>query len=333
MPNNFWYKLKQSNKIILALAPMAGFSDSAFRQLSQNYGADVVYSEMASAAALYYSDLKKKISVKNKNSVSSLIKNNATLSLLKFNQDKERNYIVQLFGSNPEHFVVATQIVSSLIKPAGIDINFGCPVPKVMKQGAGSALMKDLYLSRAVIKAVLDNTDLPVSIKIRTRVGKIGAVEFIKQMKGLNISSLMVHARSLKEGFSAKPDWPLVKEIKPHFPGIILVNGGINSLEDAKQAIFASGADGLALARGALKRPWLFKEIKNNKKIDLKRQDIFKLILEQTTLKQKLKGPAGIIEFRKHLAWYVQGLAGASKLREKLVKVNSFNDIKNILQN
>ena len=143
----FWQTIK---KPILALAPMAGFSDSPFRQVVSKYGADVVYSEMASVTALFYN---KKI----------------TLELLKFDKRKEKNYVVQLFGSNPEHFAVATKIVTEEIKPNGIDINFGCPVGKVIKQGAGSDLMTDLVKAHAVIKAVCDNTNLPVSVKIITK--------------------------------------------------------------------------------------------------------------------------------------------------------------------
>ena len=126
---NFWLKLKKQHRPILALAPLAGFTDSAFRQICKKYGADVLYSEMASTAALFYNQKAKK---------------NTTLDLLKFNPQKEKYYVVQLFGASPEHFAVATRIITEKIKPDGIDINFGCPVPKVIKQGAGSGLMKDL---------------------------------------------------------------------------------------------------------------------------------------------------------------------------------------------
>ena len=159
--NNFWQKI---NKPILVLAPLAGFTDSAFRQIVTEYGADVVYSEMASATALFYDQA-------------------ATLNLLKFDKQKEKNYVVQLFGSDPDHFAAATKIVTQKIKPQGIDINLGCPVGKVIKQGAGAALMADLVKAHAVIKAVCDNTDLPVSIKIRTKSGAIGALDFLDSIQ------------------------------------------------------------------------------------------------------------------------------------------------------
>lgn len=317
MSKNFWEILKKRNKPILALAPMAGFTDSAFRQICKKYGADILYSEMASATALFYNQKAKK---------------NTTLELLKFDRKKEKYYVVQLFGSNPEHFAVATRIITEKIKPDGIDINFGCPVPKIMKQGAGSGLMKNPARARAVTLAVLANTDLPVSIKIRAQAGNIGALEFLKNISDLPVAALMIHGRTLAQGFVGAPDWKVVREAKKYFSGVILANGGINNLVDAQKALKESKADGLGLARGVLGRPWLFKEIKKNKAIDLKQTQIFKIAICHAELEQAEKGKRGIIEFRKHLVWYMQGMVGAAKLREQLVKVSSLVNIKKILK-
>ena len=319
MSKNFWLKLKKrpGSNPILALAPMAGFSDSAFRQICKKYGADVLYSEMASATALFY---------------NQKIKNNTTLKLLKFNRQAERFYVVQLFGSKPEHFAVAAKIITQEIKPDGIDINFGCPVPKVIKQGAGSGLMKNLPGARAAIEAVLASTDLPVSIKIRIQAGTVDAFKFLQNISDLPVAALMIHGRTLSQGFAGKADWKIVKEARQYFKGVILINGGINNLADARQALKDSRANGLGLARGILGRPWLFKEIKTDQIINLQPKQVFKIALRQAELEQKQKGKAGIIEFRKHLVWYMQGLIGAAKLREQLVKVSSLSDIKKILK-
>ncbi|MFA4999757.1 MAG: tRNA-dihydrouridine synthase family protein [Patescibacteria group bacterium] len=314
MPVDFWKKLNRRSQPILALAPMAGFTDSVFRQLCKKYGADVLYSEMASATALYYST-----------------RDNATLELLRFERRKEKYYVVQLFGSDPEHFAAATRIIAEKIKPDGIDINFGCPVPKVCRQGAGAALMKDLKNSRAVVEAVLANTDLPVSIKIRTKAGSIDALEFLKNISDLPVAALMIHGRTLAQGFVGAPDFKIVKKARQYFKGVILANGGINNLTEARVALKESGADGLGLARGVLGRPWLFKEIKENKEIKLKPREIFKIMLGQAAAVEKQKGQSGILELRKHLAWYAKGLPGAARLREKLVKVNSLEEVKNVL--
>jgi nifR3 family TIM-barrel protein len=315
MPVDFWKKLKKTGRPILALAPMAGFTDSSFRQICKKYGADILYSEMASSTALYY----------NSQSVK-----NTTLDLLRFEKPKEKYYVVQLFGSDPDHFAVAAQIITEEIKPDGIDINFGCPVPKVCRQGAGAALMKNLKNSRLVIEAVLANTNLPVSIKIRAKAGEMDALEFLKNISDLPIAALMIHGRTLVQGFAGVPDFKIIKKARKYFKGVILANGGINTLADARQALEKSAADGLGLARGILGRPWLFKEIKENQEVELKSKQIFRIAINHAAKIQELKGKSGIIELRKHLVWYVQGLSGAAKLREKLVKVNSLKDIKKI---
>ena len=314
---NFWQILKKKKEPILALAPMAGFTDSAFRQICARYGAAVLYSEMASVTALYY---------------NQKTKNNPTLDLLKFDRLKEKYYVVQIFGSDPEHFAVATKIITEYIKPDGIDINFGCPVPKVIKQGAGSGLMKNLTQSRKVIEAVLKNTDLPVSIKIRAKSGDVDALKFLKNISDLPLAALMIHGRTLKQGFSGAPDYKLIKNAQKYFSGLILANGAITNLAEARRALKESQADGLGLARGVLGRPWLFEEIKKDQEINLELKQIFKLMVNQALLVQKLKGKSGLIELRKHLPWYLTNQPGASKLRDKIVKINTLADLKKILK-
>lgn len=316
MARNFWKTLKKRSEPILALAPLAGFTDSAFRQIGWSYGAAVLYSEMASATALFY---------------NPQIKGNQTLKLLEFNPIREKYYVVQLFGAQPEHFAVAARLISQHIRPDGLDINFGCPVPKIIKQGAGSGLMLDIRRARLVIEAVLANTDLPVSIKIRAGVKDVSALDFIQAIADLPIAAIMIHGRTLQQGFSGPVDWQLMKQARRYFSGIILANGGINDLATAQQALKISQADGLGLARGALGRPWLFKEIITNQQIDLSLPEVFKIALRQATLVNQYKGRSGIIGLRKHLVWYLMGRPGASRLREQLVKVSSLEDVKKIL--
>ncbi len=306
---NFWQKIKTP---IIALAPMAGISDQPFRIVCKKFGADVVYSEMISAAALYYGSPE-------------------TLKLMRFSKI-ERPYVVQLFGSEPQHFAKATEIITKKIKPDGIDINFGCPVKKIYRQGAGSALMTDLKKSRAVLEAVLANTNLPVSIKTRTAVGKTKLIDFIKNISDLNISALMIHGRTLAQGFTGPADWSIVKKIRPYFSGKILINGGINSVADYLEALKASGADGVGLGRGVWGRPWLFQEIKNKKTIILTPQQIFKIAFEHSQLAFKLKSETGLVEMRSHLSNYVNGLKNAKILRGELMEARSLEDIKRVLK-
>lgn len=318
--HNFWQDLKKSKEPILALAPMAGFTDSSFRIICKDNGADLVYSEMASAAALHYS-------VKG----PSPDDGKKTFKLLRFNSKLERPYVVQLFGSDPEHFALATSIISDKVRPDGIDINFGCPVPKIVKQGAGAGLMADLALSRKVVETVLVNTKLPVSIKIRAGSGNVSALSFIKNLSDLPIAGLMVHGRTLKQGFVGEVDHALVKKLRTFFSGVILTNGGIDTLSDGLSALNESKADGLALARGALGRPWLFAELKEGKEKNYTVEDIFELIINQARLILKLKGEGAFLELRKHLVWYTQGLKHAKFLRERLVMIESLEDIEKVI--
>ncbi len=306
---NFWQKL---NKPFYALAPLAGVSDLPFRQMCKDYGADVVYSEMASATALKYSP-------------------NKTLELIKF-EKKERPYVVQLFGSNPEHFSLATKLITKKIKPDGIDINFGCPVPKVAKQNAGATLFKDIKLSREIIKATIEATDLPVSIKTRSKAGDVGLLEFLDYMQDLAVKAVMVHGRTLKQGFSGDIDYKLIKKVRDYFDGIIMTNGGIIDSVSAKKALDKSGADGLGIARGAFGKPWIFSELKDTRFKPLEKEEIFKVVVKHAQLVIKYKGEKKLVEMRKHLCWYTQGLPGAKVLREKLLKVETIDDIKKILK-
>jgi nifR3 family TIM-barrel protein len=313
---NFWQDLILAKKPILALAPLAGFTDLSFRQICSSYGADVVYSEMASAAAIYY----------NQDDLES-----RTFDLIRSGESEEKNLVIQLFGSKPEHFALAARLVTERFSPAGIDINFGCPVPKVIKQGAGSALMEDLDRSRQVIEAVLNNTDLPVSIKIRTQSSSVRAEDFLKSISDLPLAALMIHGRSLRQGFAGTPDWDLLKRLKPLFNGVLIANGGLNNLADAKKCLLESGADGLGLARGALGRPWLFKEIKEDQRIDYDWSAVSSLMLRQANMVFADKGKPGLLELRKHLVWYVSGFPEASKIRGELVKIESLDDLMKIL--
>jgi len=348
MKNNFWLKL---NKPILALAPMAGITDSAFREICRRYGADVVYSEMASVSALFFKPAK-------------------TLALIKFNES-ERPYVVQLFGKDPAHFAASARIISAMkgidaassvsteCAPDGIDINFGCPAKKVFSHGSGCALMPQKDLAREIISAVCDNTDLPVSIKIRagikgTHVGTqvstqknsdISAIDFIENTKDLPYSCVMVHGRTYEGGFSEPVDFSIVEEIKKIVPDkIVLANGGINSAADGAQVLHDYPMlDGLGIARGAWGQPWIFEEIKNllsqgrNALQCVSTETIYdfprikKIMLEHARLIYADKGDTGKFEMRKHLAWYVKGFPGASELRRKLVTAESLEEIEQIL--
>lgn len=308
---NFWQKL---NKPIIALAPMAGITDSAFRLLCRDYGTDVVYSEMISADGLVYGNYK-------------------TLELLRFKKE-EKPLVIQLFGRRPESFAIAARIISAL-DIDGIDINLGCPAKKVFSHGSGAALMNDLPRAKKIIKAVLDNTSLPVSIKCRASVKGVTVLDLIKKIKGLPVASLMIHGRSYEGKFSGQIDYEIIKKAKKLFPGIVLANGGIKTPEDARMMLQKTGADGIGLAQGVLGKPWLFKQIKDYfKKGDyckLSLKETKKVALSHAKLMYNLKPNLAPLEMRKHLAWYMKGFPGASRIRKKLVLTSSLKEIRKIL--
>jgi tRNA-dihydrouridine synthase B len=310
---DLWNSLKRP---VLAMAPLSGITDSAFRQICKRFGADLVYSELASATAIVYSS-------------------EPTLNIISFNQ-LERPYIVQLFGNKPEHFAIAARLVTEQIKPDGIDINFGCPNRKVFNSGAGAALMTDLKLAREVIRSVIDNTDLPVSIKTRTRVNDTDLLAFLDRIGDLDIKAIMIHGRTYSQRFSGPNDMETTIRARDHFGGVILANGGVNTAAQGLHLLERTGADGVGIARGALGNPWIFQELRNklngNGDSECNRKNVFTTAMEHALLANGLKGRRGIIEMRKHLCWYMQDVPGARKLRQKFVAVNSLEDIADILE-
>jgi len=305
--NNFWLKLP---KPIIALAPMAGYNDSAFRQICREFGADVVYSEMISVDAIIHNNQK-------------------TFRMLKHNK-KEYPLVFQLFGNDPEKFKQAVKIINKKIpsyglspcggspftrrgnseqkiggRVTGYDINFGCPAPKVTKTGAGASLMDEKEKAYQIIKAVCDNTDLPVSIKIRTKVKNTTAEEFINRVKDLSWTTVMIHGRTLNQGFSGEIDYVAIRKIKKLLPDkIVLANGGITDNQSAIRLLKKTGADGLGIARGALGNPWLFANIKKNNIISHGLTTRKKAILAHAKL--FAHDHPDLTPLRKHLIHYVR---------------------------
>jgi nifR3 family TIM-barrel protein len=325
---SFWISLK---KPIFALAPLSGITDSAFRRICKGFGADVVYSELSSSTAFAYQP-------------------EPTLRIMRFDES-ERPYVVQLFGNNPEHFAAAARCVSRQIKPDGIDINFGCPIPKVFKSGAGAALMTNPVLAREIIQSVIENTHLPVSIKTRTSVKGSHLLSLLEYIGDLDIKAIMIHGRSYSQGFSGPNDIETTRNARSLFKGIILANGGVTNAAQGLELIEKTGADGVGIARGALGNPWIFKQLKescgseadddsqtrqpdcSNSNINGKpcSEEVFRMAMEHARLSIGLKGERGIIEMRKHLCWYLQQIPGTKKLRQKAVKIASLEDAAELL--
>jgi nifR3 family TIM-barrel protein len=325
---NFWTNLERPIKV---LAPMAGYTDSAFRLLCCEYGADVVMTELTSADAVAYGKFSTKIS-KSGTLVEAKNKNNATAELLSF-LEKERPVVVQLFGKYPKKFGIAAKWITENLKPDGIDINMGCPARKVVGSDHGAALIKYPKLAAEIVKSVKANTNLPVSVK--TRLGWDSddqILEFAPVLFDAGIDALIIHGRSYKNGFSGEARWKNIFKVKEMFPDkVVIGNGDIGSVTSYElqvtrnQKLGTSNLDGYAIGRATFGKPWIFS------KENINSEELKELILKHAKLVFDNKDEHGIVEFRKHLLEYLKGFSNAKALRLEAVKVENIDDIKAII--
>ncbi len=318
--NDFWKKIK---KPVVALAPMSGVSDSPMRLMAKKLGSDLEFSEFISAASLFYKE-----------------ENEKSFKLARF-EETERPYIIQLFGNVPEHFEVAAKILTERFNPDGFDINFGCPARSVVNSGAGSALFTEPQKARAIIEAVKKASGgKPVSIKIRAAFKNISALDFIESIKGAPFENVTLHMRTYEQLHTGEPNWDIAKKLKEKLKPLgipLIINGGLNTAEKAKAALEYTGADGVMIAQASLGNPFIFREIKaalNNETVPaVTLEERIQTALEHARLMVSIKGEKyGIMEMRKHLAWYFKSMPNVSELRAKLVKVNSLDELKEILR-
>ncbi|MFA5076298.1 MAG: tRNA-dihydrouridine synthase family protein [Patescibacteria group bacterium] len=328
MKNNLFKK-----QPLIALAPMAGITDSSFRLVCQQFGVDLVYSEMISASGVVYNQPQNVYDWQKKR----WIKLNKSLELAKFRR-KERPIILQLFGSQPEIMAQAAQILVQKFAPEGIDINMGCPAKKVTKQGEGSALLKNPALAGEIVKQVKKAVGKRVLVSVKTRLGWNDKQEILKlapQLEKAGMDFLCLHGRTYKQGFSGEVDYQLIRKVKSLLGVPVLANGGIKTPEQAKQVLEITGVNGLAIGQGAWGTPWLFKQINDYLAVDsyddLNWPEIKKIILKHASLVYKAKGESGIIESRNHWCHYVRGQKNAAELRQRLVQVETVEDIKNVI--
>lgn len=335
---------------------MAGITDQPFRLICKKFGADLLYSEMISSEAIWH----KKLSAISFQLSADLIK---TLELIRFSKE-ENPFLVQIFGSDIEHMTFAAKYIASgewhknYIKllaishqptagleienwklkiasiPQGIDVNMGCPAKDIVKQGAGSALMKNPELASKIIKSIKKNIKIPVTVK--TRLGWSDPKEifdFAKIVEDSGADMIAIHGRTYKQGFSGQADWETIYKVKKTLKIPVIGNGGID-INSLPLNPYHLSLDGIMIGQGALGNPWIFENLKSktlNLKISLDEKK--KVILEHAKLTQELKGERGVIEFRKHLGWYFKGTPDAAKIRSKLAEINSLEDLKNLLKN
>lgn len=299
------------------LAPMASVADRAYRVICKEYGASYVVSEMVSTKGLCYGD-----------------KKTAVLCTV---TDEERPMALQLFGDEPDCFAKAVELCEPYA-PDIFDINMGCPVPKIAGNGAGSALMKTPELAYEIVRAAVQNTDRPVTVKIRRGwdADHVNAVEFAKAMEEAGASAIAVHGRTRNQMYSGKADREIIKAVKNAVSVPVIGNGDIFTPEDAKSMYEETGCNLVMVGRGTYGKPWIFrqineylagKEISPEPEIE-ERLDIMK---HHVSLIAEFKGEhTGIREARKIIAWYLKGLPNSAVFRNACGSLKTYEDVKKL---
>ena len=309
--------LNLDNRVFLS--PMAGVTDLPFRLICKEQDCGMLYTEMVNAKALCYDDQN-------------------TKKMLKI-EEEEHPVAIQIFGSDPEYMGGAAKILNSYPNEI-LDINMGCPAPKVVKNGDGSALLKNPELAAKVLKAVVGNSEKPVTLKIRKGWDDtcINAVEIAKIAEDCGISAIAIHGRTREQYYSGKADWDTIKQVKENVSIPVIGNGDVFEVEDAINMLNQTNCDAIMIGRGAQGNPWIFKRINHYMQTGE--------ILPEPTLEEKINTAkkhlklaveehgeyVAVREMRKHIAWYLKGLRNSARVRDEINKIESYEEVVNKLE-
>lgn len=305
----------------VVFAPMAGVSNISYRQIIKEMGAGLIYSEMISTMGIVYNGKK-------------------TIDLINFSEN-ERPISIQIFGSDLKSFVEAAKYIEENFHPDIIDINMGCPVPKVaIKSQAGSALLKDPNKIYEIVKAVVNSTNTPITVKIRSGWDDkhINAVEVAKKIESAGASAIAIHARTRNQGYSGSANWNIIKEVKQSVKIPVIGNGDITSPELAKQMLDETGCDAIMVGRATLGNPWIIKEIVHYldtnellpKPTKIERIEMIKT--HYNLLKKYSNTTHALLEIRTHALWYLKGIPGTKEIKTKICQAKTEEEFMNIIK-
>lgn len=302
--------LEIKNRIVFA--PMAGVSNISYRQIIKEMGAGLIYSEMISTLGIKYNGKK-------------------TIDLINF-EETERPISIQIFGSDIDSFVNAAKYIEENFHPDIIDINMGCPVPKVaIKSQAGSALLKDPDKIYEIVKNVVENTNTPITVKIRSGWDEknINAVEVAKKIEKAGASAVAIHARTRSQGYSGKANWDIIKEVKASVNIPVIGNGDITTIYEAEKMLKETKCDAIMIGRATLGNPWFIKEcveyIENGKIINkpTDKEKIDMILHHYNLLKKYTNERTALLEIRTHALWYLKGIPGTKEIKTKICQAKT----------
>ena len=307
-----------NNRIVMA--PMAGFSNTSFRKIIKEMGAGLIFAEMVSDKAIFYESEK-------------------TLAMLKMD-DSERPIAQQIFGSDVKSFVAAAKKVEEVMHPDIIDINMGCPVPKVaLKNQAGSALLKHPDKIREIVEAVVAAVSVPVTVKIRSGwdEASINAVEVARILEKAGASAITVHARTRSQGYSGKADWNIIKQVKENVSIPVIGNGDVTSPNLAKQMLEVTGCDAVMIGRGILGNPWLIRDcvmyLEEGKEPflvnDLEKVEMMRRHYE--LLKNDKNERVALLEIRTNILYYLKGMPKGKEIKMQICSCQSSEELLDVL--
>ena len=319
MPNTKWYigDVEIANRVVVA--PMAGISNLAFRTICKAFGPGLIYTEMLSDKALFYQNVK-------------------TLDMTKI-EANEHPVAMQIFGHDIGSMVYAAKLLDEQTNCDIIDVNMGCPVTKVIKAHAGSALMLEEDHAVALMKEIVENVKKPVTVKMRIGFDHqhINCVSLAQRLEAVGVKAIAVHGRTRTQMYEGHADWSYIKQVKDAVNIPVIGNGDIRSGEDAKRMLEETGCDAVMIGRGLLGDPWLIKQCVSYLETgqlpeDANMEEKFRLARKHAQRLVKLKGEVvGMKEMRGHASWYVKGLHNSHAMKERLSRINTYKEFDEIL--